>query len=296
MTSILQVKTGNSFTEVPALVGPQGATGATGPQGPKGDPGNISDVKVNGTSVVSGTTASISILNYAYPIGSIYLTINSANPSTYFGGTWVAWGTGRVPVGVDTNDSNFNTVEKTGGSSAIQSHSHSVSITSGNQSADHTHSYSHTHGIDHTHTYSHTHTTPETACTVSTPTLTGSWNNNSSRFPGTTSFSGVFANVSASRSNYWNRTSSSASNTVGFSINATHTHTATVPAMTTNSQNTSTTGGASNTSTTSQSTSTSGGQSVNHTHTVSGNTGNTGSGSAGNLQPYITCYMWKRTA
>lgn len=36
MTSILQVKTGNSFTEVPALVGPQGATGATGPQGPKG--------------------------------------------------------------------------------------------------------------------------------------------------------------------------------------------------------------------------------------------------------------------
>lgn len=30
-------------------------------------------------------------------------------------GTWAAWGSGRVPVGVNTSDSSFNTVEKTGG-------------------------------------------------------------------------------------------------------------------------------------------------------------------------------------
>lgn len=30
-------------------------------------------------------------------------------------GTWVAWGAGRVPVGVDTAQTEFNTVEKTGG-------------------------------------------------------------------------------------------------------------------------------------------------------------------------------------
>ena len=31
------------------------------------------------------------------------------------GGTWVAWGSGRVPVGVDTNDADFDTAEETGG-------------------------------------------------------------------------------------------------------------------------------------------------------------------------------------
>ena len=50
-----------------------------------------------------------------YPVGSIYLSTNSINPSEYFGGEWESWGSGRVPVGVDTNDTNFNTVEKTGG-------------------------------------------------------------------------------------------------------------------------------------------------------------------------------------
>lgn len=34
------------------------------------------------------------------------------------GTTWVAWGSGRVPVGVNASDTNFSTVEKTGGESA----------------------------------------------------------------------------------------------------------------------------------------------------------------------------------
>lgn len=50
-----------------------------------------------------------------YPVGSIYLSVNSTNPSQLFGGEWEQWGKGRVPVGIDTNDTNFNTVEKTGG-------------------------------------------------------------------------------------------------------------------------------------------------------------------------------------
>ena len=64
------------------------------------------------------------ILTNLYPVGSIYMSVNNTNPSTYFGGTWVAWGSGRVPVGVNTSDSDFNTVEKTGGSKALQKHSH----------------------------------------------------------------------------------------------------------------------------------------------------------------------------
>lgn len=64
-------------------------------------------------------------LDFIYPIGSIYMSVNAINPEILFGGTWVAWGTGRVPVGVDTSQTEFNTVEKTGGSKYLQEHEHS---------------------------------------------------------------------------------------------------------------------------------------------------------------------------
>ena len=51
-----------------------------------------------------------------YPVGAIYMSTANVNPSTFITGTtWVAWGSGKVPVGVDTSDTSFNTVEKTGG-------------------------------------------------------------------------------------------------------------------------------------------------------------------------------------
>lgn len=68
------------------------------------------------------------LLDIIYPVGSIYMSVKSTNPGTLFGGTWTAWGTGRVPIGINTNDTSFNTVEKTGGSkTASQSHTHSLS-------------------------------------------------------------------------------------------------------------------------------------------------------------------------
>lgn len=51
----------------------------------------------------------------SHPVGSLFETTVSTNPGTLYGGTWAAWGGGRVPVGVNTADSDFNTVEKTGG-------------------------------------------------------------------------------------------------------------------------------------------------------------------------------------
>lgn len=54
-------------------------------------------------------------IDTVYPIGSIYMSVNSTNPGSLFGGTWTAWGSGRVPVGIDTNDTDFDTVEETGG-------------------------------------------------------------------------------------------------------------------------------------------------------------------------------------
>lgn len=73
------------------------------------------------------------MLLLVYPVGSIYMSNKSTNPSSLFGGTWVEWGKGRVPVGVNTSDPNFSSVEKTGGASTvtlttkqIPSHTHHI--------------------------------------------------------------------------------------------------------------------------------------------------------------------------
>ncbi len=67
------------------------------------------------------TSLQTTILNKVYPVGSIYISTSNTNPGTLFGGTWVTWGSGRVPVGVNTSDTDFNTVEKTGG---VKEHRH----------------------------------------------------------------------------------------------------------------------------------------------------------------------------
>lgn len=50
-----------------------------------------------------------------YKIGDIYITTNEDDPNVRFGGTWVKWGEGKTIVGVNADDADFNTVEKTGG-------------------------------------------------------------------------------------------------------------------------------------------------------------------------------------
>lgn len=50
-----------------------------------------------------------------YRIGDLFLTTNAANPSSFLGGTWQLFGPGKTLVCVDTSDSDFNTVKKTGG-------------------------------------------------------------------------------------------------------------------------------------------------------------------------------------
>ena len=64
------------------------------------------------------------VLNLVYPVGSIYISVSSTNPSTFIGGTWQSFGTGRTLVGVDTSQTEFNTVQKTGGSKYMQAHTH----------------------------------------------------------------------------------------------------------------------------------------------------------------------------
>lgn len=100
---------------------------------------NAANNAQNTVNGIAGSVESIqqgmdSMLSRVYPVGSIYISVNSTNPSTLFGGTWIAWGSGRVPVGVDASQSEFNTVEKTGGSSTVAltnrqlaNHSHNIS-------------------------------------------------------------------------------------------------------------------------------------------------------------------------
>lgn len=67
------------------------------------------------------------IFNMVYPVGSIYMSASLSTAgavNAVLPGTWQAWGTGRVPVGVDTNQTEFNSVEKTGGA---KNHTHGVS-------------------------------------------------------------------------------------------------------------------------------------------------------------------------
>ena len=53
-----------------------------------------------------------------YPVGSIYISTSSQNPESIYGGKWESFGTGRTLIGVNTNDSKFDTVEKVGGTNS----------------------------------------------------------------------------------------------------------------------------------------------------------------------------------
>lgn len=68
-------------------------------------------VDIAGVFAMSGKQ----LLDVFYPIGTIYESTKPDNPATFMGGTWSRFGNGRVLVGVDENDADFNTVNKTGG-------------------------------------------------------------------------------------------------------------------------------------------------------------------------------------
>jgi microcystin-dependent protein len=56
------------------------------------------------------------VIGTIYPIGCIYTSTVATNPATVFGfGTWAAFGAGKVLVGIDSEDEDFNEAEETGG-------------------------------------------------------------------------------------------------------------------------------------------------------------------------------------
>ena len=195
-----------------------------------------------------------------YPVGSIYMSVNNVNPSTLFGGTWEAWGSGQVPIGVNTNDTDFNTVEKTGGSKTqnyTPAGTNSKPTFTGTKAT-----LSHTGGAVQSHTLavsempSHTHSFKTGGSAVminSTSDVTGAKSHGFAH--GTSNCWWVNTNKNAST---LNNTGGGGGHSHGFTEPTAHTYT---PAGTNSAP----------TFTGTQAT-------INH------------------LQPYITCYMWKRVA
>ncbi|MDD3340919.1 MAG: prepilin-type N-terminal cleavage/methylation domain-containing protein [Bacilli bacterium] len=244
---------------------------------------------------VAKNTADISVisknqLNETYPVGSIYISTSSTSPSILFGGVWEAYGTGRTLVGINSADGNFNTIGKTGGSTTttlaaanLPSHSHSIPALSGSTSTagNHAHTFSGTSSSAgaHTHTFSGTTSAAgnHTHNVYNYNPSAGGWSWNPSNRSG--GIFGVYADfVGTTQPTHGAR--------MGMDNAGNHTH----------AYSGTTSSAGAHTHTYSGTTSTTG----NHSHTVSTNastTGATGSGTAfSNLQPYVTVYMWRRTA
>jgi len=74
--------------------------------------GHLNSDEVQGIS----TQVKAAIVNWLYPVGSLFISTLSTNPGTLLGtGTWTAFGAGRVLVGLNGADADFDTAEETGG-------------------------------------------------------------------------------------------------------------------------------------------------------------------------------------
>tara|TARA_R100001224_G_scaffold25244_1_gene13493 strand:+ start:262 stop:1200 length:939 start_codon:yes stop_codon:yes gene_type:complete len=92
------------------------------------------------TQLLSNSNFFTTTLGLIYPVGHILTTVKSGNPGTadYFAsgvsfGTWAAYGAGRVMVGLDGTDTDFDVIKETGGSKThtlditeIPDHRHAV--------------------------------------------------------------------------------------------------------------------------------------------------------------------------
>jgi len=119
------------YTGASGIIGATGYTGYTGASGtastvtgPTGPTGPTGYTGYTGTAGAGG--------GEAFPVGAVFIAVVDTNPATLLGyGTWSAFGAGRVLVGINTGDADFDAAEETGGAKTAN--------------------LSHTHALDHTH-------------------------------------------------------------------------------------------------------------------------------------------------
>lgn len=227
---------------------------------------DIIDTELNALQNITNSTFKTALLNFCYPVGSLYWSSKSTNPASLFGGTWVQIKDRFVLACGDT----YKTVGATGGAS-------SVTLSVSNMPS-HTHTFTpsgtitmnaHSHGLNnHTHSFSgrtggmsanenHTHTV-----NLSKSDWGGSSNNN------------CYIDSSQNSSSVLNNKTSPSINST--SIAHTHSFSGTTGGNSENTTSTTSTGSFSGTQ---------------------GTTDSNGSGSAFNiLPPYVVKYCWERTA
>ena len=190
------------------------------------------------------------ILNLCYPVGAYLISSNSANPSTYIGGTWTRV-EGRFIIGASSS----YPVNTTGGSAdlIVPTHRHNASGSTGSAGA-HTHTVSgnaasagaHNHGVGSGRSFV-THNSADWA-TIG---------EKSANLPGDD-----YHVPSIKKNDNWYGSPNTASA-------GSHTHTVSGSAASAGA----------------------------HTHSVTVSVDNSGSSGAGkNIPPYVSAYIWRRTA
>ncbi|MFR8269377.1 MAG: InlB B-repeat-containing protein, partial [Oscillospiraceae bacterium] len=251
--------------------------------------GNTGTYQINATNLNDGYTKIYNVLNTKYksilsqkesyentfldkthPVGSIYVSTTystTSQVSAALGGTWEVYGSGKTLVGVNTSDTNFNTVNKTGGSSTstlavmnMPSHTHSIPALSGTAASAGTHTHS-IPSLSGTTASAGTHTHSLATWVFNGYNQSGGINKYGMKYQ-KTGKQEIRTGVNSALENSW-----------GINNAGAHTHTITTNASTSGSN------GA-------------------HTHSVAINASTTGTSGSGtsftNLQPYITVYMYKR--
>ena len=211
--------------------------------------------------IKTDSAAKAEVVDLIYPVGSIYMSVSSTSPATLFGGTWVQL-EDRFLIGA----SSTYTAGGTGGAST-----HTLTT---NEMP------SHSHGMNsHTHTYTY-----PTGSTGGNNGNTGSTTINFSNGHGMfTDFASGFCGNYENTSTSWNEnfrfnatkvSTTSGAHTWGMKLfgSQAHTHTLNSHTHTVNTGST-------------------------NTGQASGDTGSSGGGNSFSmLPPYLSVYMWKRTA